>query len=409
MGLKGKINKISFLQSRTRLCDNVVFFAITLFLIDDIALQGTLLPYKYNNISSFNFRFTLLLRAIIVVFALIRNRAYKKNDMLQLIVFMVLSVLSYYFVKSTAVFDLFFLTYLFPSIDKKRFVNVFFHAILLSTILVIVMYFLNVFPEYVIYRNDTEMRRYSFGFSHPNVLGRILMLLCMLYVIKVEGKVKIKDIFVIFCVGLFIYLLPNSVTAAEIIFLLALILLIRYINGSGVFKSISIEKLIRLASKIVFPLLFVLSVAITNNSELQEALRTYSVTFYKRFYYGMLAIEQYGIHLFGSNISFMGSTQRYFSDTTESVFVIDCLYVLLIVKYGMVISAYYVMNYIKAVKCCIRANKDYMLIILILVAVYSLAENGMTLFYTSFIFVCSICKDTRQNDSYDYYGRQICE
>lgn len=381
--------KFNRIDTREKLCDSIIYAAISLYLFVEIVLQGTLLPYKYN-IGAFNFKLMLFFRAIILIVGMFRSKGYTRNNYISMAVFLAISFLSYKYSGMTTVFDLFFIVIFFPNIDCDKIAKIFYKTMIISVVITLLLYCFNVFPEYIIYRNMTDMQRYAFGFSHPNVLGRILMLICMLHVLIKKDESKILDVIGIVFVGIFVYVWPNSVTSAEIIFLLAAALLLSMAYTHFMNRNLSQSVIVKLGAKITLPIIFGAVVLITVNSDYQQIVRDFSITFYKRFYYGFVAIQEYGIHLFGNKITLVGSTQRYFSGNKQSTFVLDCLYILLLVRYGLVVTLYYLYEYIKGIANCIKDKNIYLLVVMVLIAVYSISENGMTVFYSSFIFICSL-------------------
>jgi hypothetical protein len=252
---------------------------------------------------------------------------------------------------------------------------------------------MNIFPEFYIYRSN-GVRRLTLGFSHPNVLGRIIFLLCLLYVIKKERDLKVYHLIFFSFVSLWVYIYPNSISSALMIIL---IVIIEAVNMAykKMFKSDIIKSwMFRCFAILLIPILIigVFYIVVTNTGE--NILSDFSVTFYKRFLYGMEAFKTYGISLFGQRVKFVGQAMQYF--VGGKYFVIDCLYILLPLQYGIIPSLYFLLVYIKGIKNCIKYKDVNLLIAMLILAIYSISENGLAVGYSAFVFILS-CRCLEDN------------
>ena len=84
---------------------------IGLMLFFNIVFQTTLLKYKYSGISTFDFRVEIALRIAIVLVGLYQTRYYTKQEVQELMLFLLISGVSLYTLKYFAVFDLFFIAF----------------------------------------------------------------------------------------------------------------------------------------------------------------------------------------------------------------------------------------------------------------------------------------------------------
>ncbi len=74
-----------------------------------------------------------------------------------------------------------------------------------------------------------------------------------------------------------------------------------------------------------------------------------------------------------------------------------CIF-LLPVRYGIVITVYIAYRIIDAIRTTLQFKQTYLLMVLIIMLVYSFAENGLTLFYSSFVFICASCLKNKEGE-----------
>lgn len=365
---------------------------IGLMLFFNIVFQTTLLKYKYSGISTFDFRVEIALRIAIVLVGLYQTRYYTKQEVQELMLFLLISGVSLYTLKYFAVFDLFFIAFFCRKIEPSKIIDTFFYSILAGFLTVLMLNHLGFMPEFNIYRSLTNQVRLNLGFTHPNVLGRIVFLLCALYTLKKQNEIRAYHLLLMGIIAYWVYVYPNSVTSALMILLIVVLLSITKIYSFLFQKELIKNTIFRIAVLVLVPIILIVVYVILLNQSGENVFSDLSRTFSLRFIYGMQAISNYGIHLFGSNLPIVSNAGAYFGDSSMKYFVIDCLYIYLPVQYGVVPTILYFGEYIKSVRNCVRQKDIYMTVLLAIMAVYSISENGAALFYSSFIFIYSLSR-----------------
>jgi hypothetical protein len=155
--------------------------------------------------------------------------------------------------------------------------------------------------------------------------------------------------------------------------------------------------LLRLTGMIVVPVIFGVIFYLLVNMDSCSILKDISETVYSRFSMGLEAIKRYSINLFGNKITFVTSSQRYFSNSSDSYFVVDCLYILLLVRFGIIATLYYVYQLYLVIIKSIRKKDTYLFMGMILLLLYSVLENGMTVIGTSYMFVAASARWSEEN------------
>lgn len=374
--------------------ENLTYIVITLLLFCSV-LQASLLGYVNSSLLSLIYLISLILRLALVLFWILSNPRYSKKDIAGSFVLFILIITSYISIGSLTLFDLFFVAMTYKKLEYEKTINCFIMGILFGFITVLLLYYIGGLPSFSIFRNETGFARNSFGFSHPNVAGRMVLYLCMLWILKRKKEVRVIELIIMSVAAYWVYVYPNSITASLMIILLIVVVLISKCYKYLFNRDFVTSAIVRWGSMILIPSVFIVTFYLVANSGNHSVIAYISETFYSRFWGGLAAIQQYPINLFGNKIRMIGAAERYFGGNSQSYFTIDCLYVLLPVRYGIITTLYVAYRIFDAIKITLRFKQTYLLIVLIVMLIYSFAENGLTLFYSSFVFICASCIKNR--------------
>ena len=104
---------------------------------------------------------------------------YKKIDfkILPVFLFIILSLLSFYYSKDNLPLMLCLVLLASRNIDFEDFIFKDFYFKFCLIMFVLLMHFAGLTNDYIVYRNIDSVRS-SMGFSHPNTFGFYLMILC---------------------------------------------------------------------------------------------------------------------------------------------------------------------------------------------------------------------------------------
>lgn len=263
----------------------------------------------------------------------------------------------------------------------------------MGTGIVISLYFIGYLPKFTVFRYGTNFSRNSYGFSHPNVCGRFLFSLCLLYILKRRNKLGFVELIGMTLIAYWVYVYPNSVTASLMIIGLVTCLLVIKLYKLLFKREIISNVFVKIIGIAVIPIIFITVFYLVLNSQSHSVLQDLSATFYSRFTGGLSAMQQYPIRLLGNKISFTTYSQIYFGATNDNYFVIDCLYILLPVKYGIIATIYFSYQLYKGAVTSIKRNDSFLFLAIIFLLVYSLAENGLSLIYFSYIFLLTYARE----------------
>ncbi|MDE5947152.1 MAG: hypothetical protein K2G63_07610 [Oscillospiraceae bacterium] len=310
----------------------------------------------------------------------------KAVDLLMLTVFF----LSYIKLSAWAIFDLFFLGFYYKPKNQNDTMKAYFSGMISALLIVFLLWLCRFFPTYNLYREDGVLR-YTFGFSHPNGLGRFCFLCCSIFVLMKRININWKEITVIAIVAVFIYVFPNSGTSSIVIFLLAF--------ACSVVKTLRLaknhclieKKCVRIMGLSALPIMIVVQYVlmkkyIAGNSFVMNLPQT----IISRLVLGIRGLKIYGINLFGNNIEFTSTVSSYFSTGNDHYFVLDSLFFFLPIRMGLIVTIFFVAAFFCFLIKFIREYDYFKIVIALLFLVYSLTENGImgnSAFLFSFLFI----------------------
>lgn len=178
------------------------------------------------------------------------------------------------------------------------------------------------------------MPRQSLGFSHPNNLGAVWLIICIYYFYLHHKKFRARDYLLILAIGLFVYIVPNSRTSAIMIFVC---LLVELIYTVGSFFGLHLyEGKITGAVCTSFPILITVFsyVSAYKYSATNAFCIAYDKIFSSRLYLAYSGLQNYGLTLFGQKIKVITWVESQELNITSNT--IDNLYVYLGVNFGVI-------------------------------------------------------------------------
>lgn len=110
---------------------------------------------------------------------------------------------------------------------------------------------------------------------------------------------------------------------------------------------------------------------------------------------GKQAIDDYGISLFGHYVyekGFGGST-----DSVDSYFFIDCSYISIAIKYGIILMILIVLINIKIIRYGIKNNMDSIYMVIGCICIQSIMEHHMIQYWYNPFVLCFFCNMTLEN------------
>ncbi len=221
--------------------------------------------------------------------------------------------------------------------------------------------------------------RYNLGFSHPNMLGLVVVCIVFVWLIIRYGHLKWYD-YVGWCGCIaFVWLVPNSRTAAlGIALLLILTLLSRVLN---IFHF----KIIRLICYLSFPALaifsYIFSYFYSGDSRLYQII---DALFSQRLSYGHMFLQQHTTPVFGQKIVRINEVTA--RNTNQTALILDNGYLRLLLQLGLV-TAFVFLALLTYIMYRSLQEKHYAVTIgLLVISIYTVSEYFLaSLFCNAFL------------------------
>ena len=338
--------------------------------------------------------FVNLSRVMMIMLFIINVDRLRLTTFVELSLLLCLIVISHKVTTIWALFDLFFLPFFLKKYASPKIYKCFLYAILSGCAVVILFHYMGVLPEIIYYRRNMRVR-YSFGFSNPNSFSRYVMLSDILFILLRKDKLKYWHIGVIFASALFVYQFPNTITVAAMIVLMSLVLLINKLLDGKLINFWACRAGIVLVIPCMIAVFAFLMVYYRSQPGMLYRIDN---TIQARFIMGFRGIDDYGIHLFGNNISFVSSSSAGTLAQGE-YFVIDSLFFYLPVRMGIIITVMFFSFYMWLLVNAVRERRFYCAVALLIVGCYSMFENAMLSSYAfvfSFLMMDNIYTVTEQ-------------
>ena len=329
-------------------------------------------------IPSFSTVCNIIIPLLLLLVFILKNNKINKKVFLVILLLTILTITSMFITNGNAIWNIVLFLITSKNINLDKLIK---FDLIIKTIVIIIIFILyknGLTDDIVIYRNS--VRRYGLGFGHPNTFSVYLMSICLdLLYISFKTKYKrISYLIIIFSI-LFISKYCDSRSA---IFTLLLTLILSI--------SISLIKnkkiLMNITSKL--PYLFMIASFVATILykyknyfpfiESLNALLSNRILLMYQFY------EEYSITLLGNRFI------DYHTQATSTASVLDNAYILLLTKFGIIISLIIVIALSKRIKKAYSEENIGLIVCLLSFSFFGLMENGMiVLFYNPFLLFIS--------------------
>jgi len=317
---------------------------------------------------------------ILLLVFIIRNKKTTKSNILIIMVLVMLILISMKISKGTAILNiiLFIITAKGMDIDK-----VIKFDLVIKLILIILVYilYINGLTEYVvIYRNDSSVLRYGLGFGHPNTFSVYLMSICLDF-LYLKFKSKQKK-FAYLAIVLAIIFISKYCDSRSSIYTLTIALIISLF--APLIKKNKIISNMFSNIPIIFMIVSLLATIMYKYKKIFTFMPALNEIFSNRILLMYQFYEKYSINIFGNYFI------DYHTQSTATGSVLDNAYILLLLKFGILITIIIILAISKRVKKSLKDGNMGLVVCLTSFAFFGLMENGMiVLFYNPFLLFLS--------------------
>ena len=253
-------------------------------------------------------------------------------------------------------------------VDLDEIISIAYKLLFLTSLFVLFCYILGFADDYIIFRNG--VKRYSLGFSHPNILGlRIFQLIsfrCFLH-----DDFSFTDFLISIVAIVFIYMVPNSLTPVICTSVLVIAMLLRKILVDHYGRTVTFGGILMIVS-VIFN---ITSVVLSLSNQNSNIMKFMNLLLSFRFQYCNVIYNEYGIGLFGNKLEISGT------GTIENLklgrLYLDNAYMGMILWYGIIIYLVFFIGYFLLMKKCYHDGNMKLFISLFVFSMYGVMELGM--------------------------------
>ncbi len=317
----------------------------------------------------------VLLVLFIVFFMQIKN--YKTKELFLITALIIIFGVSAFFCRDTILLQLLLFAICYKNIKLEKFLKFSLLSKIAILLIVIILWKVGLIDEVVTQRIGGNLIRHSWGLSHPNGLGLILFSICCDMLCLHYKKIKIYDIvFLIMALLISIFICNSRAAQIGIVVLLICALVIPKLEKKSIFTKTVVYL------PIVLPVIALLLTILYsfNYSWIQKIDEILS----SRVFYANSFLNYYGVNLFGNNFIYYGN-----SHSAPWFFALDCGYMFLLIKFGIVATVTFIYLIINAINKTIKTKNYAIFVYLIPFLFYGLMEQYVLYFqYNTILIYC---------------------
>lgn len=359
--------------------DDILFALIYLLGMTDTVLIGlsTLGALFHPDLLS-----TLLRAAAtaLLIVKLLLDRTYKLSTLVTMfgigLVFLVSLVLSRY--NHIFYFLLIFLGIRHVNIYRLMRVDFWAKIILYS---VIVLAALTGVSENYVGSRSNGIYRYSMGFSHPNALASLTLMLILSDAWLHKRRFSGLYVGIIWLIALAVYLITVNRTSVLLMILFPFFLI--PLSASAAPRPVG--KTMTLLSTLAFSLAAVFCVFIMfycGNSMIARAIDT---LLSKRFTNAFVVFRSYGIPLIGQRVE-LNSVRTAFLNN-QALMLLDVAYLRMLIQGGILPVLLMAVMYARLARRLCREGDRYTLMLMLIMIIYGISESIFNNVYINFVFI----------------------
>lgn len=383
------------MRNSKRLEMNIVYFLYAIWVVLSVLIDSLL-----NADAQISFvlgKTMLVVRLLLIAAAVVScflNKS-KVSRLLKIAVLTILVVALYLINDSWLLLELFWVPIVWgDDIESDKFLRTTLAAFLASVASVVLIYYSGYFADKIItfYNGRNDIVRNAMGFAHPNSFAEILVGMLFIIWILYYEKNKIKTLILYGIMILFIYFVPNTMSACIKLALVPLFCFIltffakRRKESKGFYNCIFTVGIIALVA------VFLACVVAVKYPQFDSIIEKLSGTLYSRVELARTGMEKYGITLFGTEYQTATEYDLYVAKTATEYFVIDCLFFMLPIRHGLVFTIFFWCCFVMSFRKMIINKNLTVLPILFAVMVGFAIESYMVTYKFGFLFALAGCK-----------------
>ena len=302
-----------------------------------------------NQVSSLCTRLILFLVVIYIIF-----KSVKKPSLYDLatVAVLICAYLSYRVVDDDTFMYAAILVMLAKPFDIERTLKLYFKNMVLIIVSILIVLCLGLTNNKMV--DFTYAVGYSLGTGHPNVIAALLLNTTLLGIALYLKNSPERSIVLSIIVAVVIYVITASRTSSILLLVFSIVYLLYLIMKKTKTQWIMNALKLTMVGVVAFSIYMMVNGG--------RAFGVNDTNFYVRFLQASRILKTYGIHLWGSNITFVSITEA--AQTGVTPVILDNGYLRLLLYYGLVALVIFVVGIMTLIRK-IGKQKDYILLLIV--------------------------------------------
>lgn len=325
-----------------------------------------------ENICEYIFKILTYSSYLLVVVSFALDPSFRPKELLVIGIIILISVLGSYFSGNGIMLTLIYL-YGAKNINIERIVNKAGCFFILVFFFIIAFSQLNIIEDWDFFRN-TNRPRWGVGYTYPTHASSAFFMAVLIFCYLKKHRINCLHIILIELLNCWIYKKTDSRAGFVLSAVVPMLFYILKYSRKPTYRS-KIAWLLQW----VFPICAISIIIMTSQYNDKGILKVANSLLSNRLYYSQYSMNQYGIHLLGQKIEWVGwggygHTFMTMSDTYNYV---DTSYIKLLLENGVLVWGMIMIGWTLTSRIAYKMNNKYLLWSMGILAVYCMAEQWL--------------------------------
>lgn len=360
-----------------RLTGREIVFIIAVVLKMIVEILGlTVIQYVIGvELCAVAFKIMTYTSYLLVVITFLLTEKVTTAEIVRIIVLVGLTALGSYFTGNEIMLTLIYL-YAAKDIDVEKVFHILGYIYILIFILIVLLSLLGVIENWDYPQDGARATRYCLGYTYPTHTSSVLFMSTLIFCYIQKEKLTLIHMAVLELFNLWIFSYTDSRAGMMLCALIPIVFYLLKFRKKEFRKSI-----LGWLQQWSFPVCAILIYVATKfyNYDARGIMYQIDKWLSWRLYYGNYSLNEYGVHLFGQHIEWigyggLGHTKYALVDTYNFV---DTSYLKLLLDHGLIVLLLIIIMWTAVSIIAYRNNKRYLSWALSFLAVYSLVEQWL--------------------------------
>lgn len=370
-----KSEKVFSLNLRLTGREIVFIIAVILKMIVEI-LGLSVIQYMIGvDLCAVAFKIMTYTSYLLVVISFLLTEKITTAEIVRIIVLVGVTTLGSYFTGNEIMLTLIYL-YAAKDIDVEKVFHILGYIYILIFILIVLLSLFGVIENWDYPQDGTRATRYCLGYTYPTHTSSVLLMSVLIFCYIQKEKITLIHVAILELINLWVFFYTDSRAG---MMLCALIPIVFYLLK---FRKKEFRKtILGWLQQWSFPVCAILVYVVTKfyNYDARGFMYQIDKWLSWRIYYGNYSLKEYGVHLFGQHIEWigyggLGHTKDALADTYNFV---DTSYLKLLLDHGLIVLLLILVMWTAVSIIAYRNNKRYLSWALTFLAIYSLVEQWL--------------------------------